>query len=504
MVQTVVVLRAAIARIEGRSDAEHDIDVPAVNLNALDQRTDQIPLQRPVDGCHPVTNLPGEIMKPAHDQRQCRALRRLVPQGRSLLFPALDPLTQPGDARLEVGLVDQTLGIAVDQPAHPAAQLGDLGLDAGQITGCGVASLNQTSFVLRREPARILQHTLDLAPHRLVQPVRAHLRVRAQALAAEAVGITAAAAIIGVGPPLALSRTQADGFAVIGIAALPAHDEPLQKVALATGVLPVAAPVLRQLLTGRLEQRLLDQRRDWHADPLAWRHVVDPVGPAGLFAAAAHRAQPGRHGPDPGLAEGRRSSIGGVPENAPHGRPIPGRLAAAGPDALLLETPAGLADADALAADPRKDPSHDPSLVLQDLVAGHTASVSLADIAVAIGRARQNADRALARGVALAAPAALQDLGPLVLGHHALDLQQQIVLRREADRSIEEDDLDPSPVELVDQQHLISVAPRQSVRGVDVQAIKVAGRYGITQTLERGPHQGGSAVAVVDKATLGR
>src|SRR3954447_17103084 len=122
-------------------------------------------------------------------------------------------------------------------------------------------------------------------------------------------------------------------------------------------------------------------------------------------------------------------SIGGVLENAPHGGPIPGRLAAAGPDALLLETPAHLADADALAADPREDLPHDPSLVLQDLVAGH-AVVSLADVAVAVGCARQHADRALACGVALAAPAALQDLGPLALGHHALDLQQQIVFRR--------------------------------------------------------------------------
>src|SRR3954451_8947972 len=197
-----------------------------------------------------------------------------------------------------------------------------------------------------------------------------------------------------------------------------------------------------------------------------------------------------------------RSSIGGGPENAPHGRPIPGRLAAAGPHALLLETPAHLADADALAADPREDPPHDPSLVLQDLVAGH-AAVSLADIAIAIGRARQHADRTLTRGVALAAPAALQDLGPLVLGYHALDLQQQTVLRREADRSIEEDDLNPSPVELVDQQYLIGVAPRQSVGGVDGQAIEVAGRHGIAQTIEGGPHQGGSAVALVGKATLG-
>src|SRR5829696_6380692 len=394
-----------MARIEGRSDAEDDVNVRAIDLDALDQRTDQIPLQRPVDGCHPVTNLPGKVLKPAHDQRQCRALRRLVPQDRGLLFPGLDPLTQPGDARLEVGPVDQTLGIAIDQPAHPAAQLGDLGLDAGQINCCGVASLNQTSLVFRRDPARILQHTLNLAPHRLVQPIRAYLRVRAQALATEAVGITAAAAIIGVGPLLAFSRTQADSLAVIGIAALLAHDQPLQKVALTTGVLPIAAPVLHQLLAGRLEQLLLDQRRDRDADPLAWRHVVDPMGSAGLFAASAHRAQPGRHRSDPGLAEGRRSSVGGVPENAPHGAPIPGRLAAAGPDALLLETPAHLADADALAADPRKDPPHDPSLVLQDLVTGH-AAISLADIAIAIGRARQHADRALTRGVALATPTA--------------------------------------------------------------------------------------------------
>src|SRR5436853_7903296 len=99
-------------------------------------------------------------------------------------------------------------------------------------------------------------------------------------------------------------------------------------------MLPMAAPVLRQLLTGRFEQRLLDQRRDRDADPLAWGHVVDPMGSAGLSATSAHRAQPDRHRSDPGLAEGRRPRIGRVPENAPHGGSIPGRLAAAGPDAL--------------------------------------------------------------------------------------------------------------------------------------------------------------------------
>src|SRR4029453_14873437 len=108
--------------------------------------------------------------------------------------------------------------------------------------------------------------------------------------------------------------------------------------------LPVAAPVPRPLLPGRLEQRLLDQRRDRNADPLARCYVVDPVGPAGLFAAPTHRPPPGRHRSDPGLAEGRRSRIGGVLEHAPYGRPIPGRLAAPGLDALPQETPAYLAE----------------------------------------------------------------------------------------------------------------------------------------------------------------
>ena len=58
-----------MARIEGRSDAEHDVDVPAINLNAPDQKADQVPLQRPIDSRNPIANLPGEIMKPAHDPR---------------------------------------------------------------------------------------------------------------------------------------------------------------------------------------------------------------------------------------------------------------------------------------------------------------------------------------------------------------------------------------------------------------------------------------------------
>jgi hypothetical protein len=48
MVQTAAV-RITIARIGRRSDTEHHRDVAAINLNALNQKADQISLNRPID-----------------------------------------------------------------------------------------------------------------------------------------------------------------------------------------------------------------------------------------------------------------------------------------------------------------------------------------------------------------------------------------------------------------------------------------------------------------------
>jgi hypothetical protein len=106
--------------------------------------------------------------------------------------------------------------------------------------------------------------------------------------------------------------------------------------------------------------------------------------------------------------------------------------------------------------------------------------------------------------VALAAPAALQDLGSLVLGHHALNLEQEIVLRREPDCPIEENNLDPCSAELVHQEHLVGIAPGQPVGRVDIEAIQAAGGDGIPQALERGPDEGGAAIAFVDEAVVRR
>ena len=118
----------------------------------------------------------------------------------------------------------------------------------------------------------------------------------------------------------------------------------------------------------------------------------------------------------------------------------------------------------------------------------------------------QSAGEPLERGkisMALAPSAALEDLGPLIFRQHALHLEEQVVLRRRADRPVEEDDLGAGALELFHQDDLIGIASGQAVRGMDIEAIHLAGSNRIAQALQRGAQQGIAAVAVIDEAMLG-
>jgi hypothetical protein len=99
----------------------------------------------------------------------------------------------------------------------------------------------------------------------------------------------------------------------------------------------------------------------------------------------------------------------------------PGRGAAVG-------EPAGKrSDGGAIVGVAAKQLSDQGRLMLDDLVAG-TVLGGLAHIPVAERGAGQDVDRPGAGPVGLAAPVALHELGLLVLGEHALELDQQLVL----------------------------------------------------------------------------
>ena len=107
-----------------------------------------------------------------------------------------------------------------------------------------------------------------------------------------------------------------------------------------------------------------------------------------------------------------------------------------------------------------------------------------------------------AGGVLLAAAAALQDLGPLVLGDHPLDLDQEVLRRVMAEGVAEEDDLDAATGEFFEDQDLIGILAGEPIRVEDVEAVDGAGGGLVAEPLQPRPGQQGPADAVVDEPQL--
>ena len=178
-----------LRRERWRLDAEDDVDLVAVDLDPPDQDADQLALLLPVELIEVLLDPRGERLEPPDDQRQLRAQPRPLDEPAPLLLQARQAPPQPSDTRLELGLLDQALGVAVDQPADPAPQPLQLGLDGRKVPRLEVATsaAAEPPLVFRRDPTRIAQQPLDLAPDGRLETVGPDLRVVAHPLPAEAV-----------------------------------------------------------------------------------------------------------------------------------------------------------------------------------------------------------------------------------------------------------------------------------------------------------------------------
>ena len=136
-----------------------------------------------------------------------------------------------------------------------------------------------------------------------------------------------------------------------------------------------------------------------------------------------------------------------------------------------------------------------------DLVAG-TALRGLADVAVAERGAGQHVDAAGLRPPGLAAPVPLHQLGLLVLGEHALELDQQLVFGAVAARPLHELDPGPAAGEFLDQQRLVGELAGQPVRRVNQDHVQAALGGQVPQRLQRGPDQRRPEVTLVGEDPL--
>jgi hypothetical protein len=130
-------------------------------------------------------------------------------------------------------------------------------------------------------------------------------------------------------------------------------------------------------------------------------------------------------------------------------------------------------------------------------------SRKFADVPVPVGRSAEHVYRSTPSRVPLPPSAPLGDLGPLVLGHHPLHLEEKILFRGPADRTVQEHHFDPAAAELFEQQHLVGITTSQPVGRVDVESVENTGRSLVTKSLKGRPQQSRPTVPFVEKAELG-
>ena len=272
----------------GGTDPIHDADLLLVDLDLLHQGPDDLPPRGPVRLLQLPGDAPGELLQLTDHQPQFLLAGGLVPPLPTLVLQFGQPLARRQDPRLEFRFVEQPLAVGIDQPRYHLFYIPDHVVEVLHLAaGPGLRPL-RPPLVLRPDPLGLGQELSHVLPDGGVQDIGADLLVPAQALAAEAVGVGARAAVVGVGD-LPLGRGPAHRLAVAAVAAPPADDQALEEIAAATGPLATAAPVLLELGPDRREELLAHQRGDLDED-LLLRGCIDPRdGAAGLLGAAALR-----------------------------------------------------------------------------------------------------------------------------------------------------------------------------------------------------------------------
>jgi hypothetical protein len=138
-------------------DPKHDMDLVTRDFHPLDQRPDEVAFARPVSRLQPVVQFGGKVFEPANNELQFPLQSGLIGQRLALLLQASEALAQAGHPGLKLALVDEALGITVDQPGDALAQLADLAFHGAQGRTFGAHLRLQTAPIFLGEPFGVRQ-----------------------------------------------------------------------------------------------------------------------------------------------------------------------------------------------------------------------------------------------------------------------------------------------------------------------------------------------------------
>jgi hypothetical protein len=195
-----------------------------IHFDSLDQATDDLPPCLKIRLLQPIVHFGGKGFQASYHETQLLLQLSLGLEVFDLGFQVLQPGAHPGHARFKFLLVDQTLGITIDQPRYPSAQLVYLGFQAlvriRLLLGVQALPVGLLqAFWLRQQPA-------DLVPDRGVRLVHTQSFIPTYALKTVPRNIHGACAAV-------IRMACGIGASTIRIPALVTNEQALQHVAAA-------------------------------------------------------------------------------------------------------------------------------------------------------------------------------------------------------------------------------------------------------------------------------
>ncbi len=163
---------------------------------------------------------------------------------------------------------------------------------------------------------------------------------------------------------------------------------------------------------------------------------------------------------------------------------------------MIVELAHNGADAESRHRVPLIDVPHHTRFRLNHRVRGRSL-ITLAEVAIAIRGAAQHADLTRSGAVPLPAARALEDLGPLVLGDHALKLHEELIFGGGALWRIEKARFDTLSRELFHQQDLVGILAAQAIGRVDEHGLNLPFGRQVAHALKPRPLKRRPTIAVV-------
>jgi len=171
--------------------------VVLIHFDPLDQTTNDLPARVKIRLLQPITHCGSKGFQASHNRTQLFFYLFFRFEVLDLGFQVLQPYTHTSHTRFKFLLVNQALGITIDEPRQPSAQLTHLGLQA--LGGIGLLGGLQALPVGLLQACGLRQQLADFLPDHGVRLLHAQRLIPTHARKAMPRNIhRACAAVIGV------------------------------------------------------------------------------------------------------------------------------------------------------------------------------------------------------------------------------------------------------------------------------------------------------------------